>query len=54
VSTLGGSAPSRGSGVLAFTGTDALDLAVLGIAAAVGGRALYALARNADDDDDDE
>jgi hypothetical protein len=48
------STPNQGSGLLAFTGTDALDLAVLGIAAAVGGRALYALARNGDDEDEDD
>jgi hypothetical protein len=48
------SSPNQGSGLLAFTGTDALDLAVLGIAAAVGGRALYALARNGDDEDDED
>jgi hypothetical protein len=50
----GGGPASRGSGFLAFTGTDALDLALLGIAAAIGGRALYALARNADGEDDEE
>lgn len=50
----GGPPPSQGNGLLAFTGTDAADLAVLGIAAAVGGRALYALARNADDGDEEE
>jgi hypothetical protein len=49
-----GPPPSQGSGLLAFTGTDAADLAVLGIAAAIGGRALYALARNADDGDEEE
>jgi hypothetical protein len=53
VSTGGGTTPSQGSGSLAFTGSDAVDLAVVGIAAAVGGRALYALARNGEDDDDE-
>jgi hypothetical protein len=50
----GGGKPNQGSGLLAFTGTDAMDLAVLGVAAAIGGRALYALARNADGEDEDE
>ena len=40
-------------GALAFTGTDAVDLALIGAAAAVGGRALYGLARRGDDDLDE-
>jgi hypothetical protein len=43
-----------GSGSLAFTGTDAIDLALIGGAAAIGGRALYGLARRRDDEDDED
>lgn len=43
-----------GSGSLAFTGTDAIDLALVGGAAALGGRMLYGLARRSDDDEDEE
>jgi len=42
------------SGTLAFTGTDAVNLALVGAAAAVGGRALYGLARRDDDEADTE
>jgi hypothetical protein len=46
---------SRGEGSLAFTGTDAVNLALLGAGAAVGGRALLAIAgRNRDEDDEDD
>ena len=43
-----------GGNSLAFTGTDAINLALVGGAAALGGRALYGLARRSDDDDEDE
>ncbi len=43
-----------GEGALAFTGTDAIDLALVGAAATVGGRLLYGLARPRDDDEEDE
>jgi len=49
----GGGGP-LGSGSLAFTGTDAIDLALVGGAAALGGRMLYGLARRSDDDEDEE
>jgi hypothetical protein len=45
---------SNGGGFLAFTGTDSVDLALLGAAAAVGGRALFGLVAHRDDEDEDE
>jgi hypothetical protein len=45
---------SSGSGFLAFTGTDSVDLALLGAAAAVGGRALFGLVAHRDEDEEDE
>lgn len=45
--------PGNG-GLLAFTGTDSVDLALLGAAAAVGGRALFGLVAHRDDDEDDD
>jgi hypothetical protein len=39
---------------LAFTGTDSVDLALLGAAAAVGGRALFGLVAHRDEDEEDE
>jgi hypothetical protein len=45
---------SNGGGFLAFTGTDSVDLALLGAAAAVGGRALFGLVAHRDEDDEDE
>lgn len=49
----GGGKPLNGNS-LAFTGTDAINLALVGGAAAIGGRALYGLARRSDEDDEDE
>ena len=46
--------PTIGKNPLAFTGTDAIDLALIGGAAAIGGRALYGLARREDEDEDEE
>jgi hypothetical protein len=43
-----------GENSLAFTGADAVDLALIGAAAAIGGRVLYGLARPDDDDDEEE
>lgn len=43
---------SQGGGFLAFTGTDSVDLALLGAAAAVGGRALFGLVAHRDDEDE--
>jgi hypothetical protein len=45
---------SNGGGFLAFTGTDSVDLALLGAAAAVGGRALFGLVAHRDEDDEDD
>jgi hypothetical protein len=45
---------NTGSGFLAFTGTDSVDLALLGAAAAVGGRALFGLVAHRDEDDEEE
>jgi hypothetical protein len=50
----GGNTVSNGGGFLAFTGTDSVDLALLGAAAAVGGRALFGLVAHRDEDDDEE
>jgi hypothetical protein len=50
----GGKPVSNGSGFLAFTGTDSVDLALLGAAAAVGGRALFGLVAHRDEDEDEE
>jgi len=44
---------SSGGGFLAFTGTDSVDLALLGAAAAVGGRALFGLVAHRDEDDEE-
>ncbi len=58
--TGGGLGPNGGGqqigneSALAFTGTDAIDLALIGAAATVGGRLLYGLARPSDDDEEDE
>jgi hypothetical protein len=49
-----GSGNGQGGGTLAFTGTDAIDLTIVGAAATVGGRLLYGLARPRDDEDDDD
>jgi LPXTG-motif cell wall-anchored protein len=38
---------------LAFTGTNAIDLAVVGATAAVVGRGMYGLAKRRRDEDDD-
>ncbi len=48
----GGGGKPLGESSLAFTGTDAIDLALIGGAAAIGGRALYGLARRSDEDAD--
>jgi hypothetical protein len=45
---------SNGGGFLAFTGTDSVDLALLGAAAAVGGRALFGLVAHRDENDEEE
>jgi hypothetical protein len=45
---------SNGSGFLAFTGTDSVDLALLGAAAAVGGRALFGLVSHHNESDEEE
>jgi hypothetical protein len=50
----GGGGPASSGGFLAFTGTDSVDLALLGAAAAVGGRALFGLVAHRDDEDEDE
>jgi hypothetical protein len=50
----GGGGTPLGEGSLAFTGTDAVDLALIGTAAAIGGRALYGLARSSDDEEVEE
>jgi hypothetical protein len=50
----GGKPASNGGGFLAFTGTDSVDLALLGAAAAVGGRALFGLVAHRDEDEDEE
>jgi hypothetical protein len=48
---IGGEHIQEGNG-LAFTGTDAIDLALIGAAATVGGRLLYGLARSGDDEEE--
>ena len=48
----GGGGGTLGGNALAFTGTDAISLALVGGAAAIGGRALYGLARRSDEDED--
>jgi hypothetical protein len=50
----GGNPVSSGGGFLAFTGTDSVDLALLGAAAAVGGRALFGLVAHRDEDDEED
>jgi hypothetical protein len=50
---IGGEHLQEGNG-LAFTGTDAIDLALVGAAATVGGRLLYGLARSGDEDDEED
>ncbi len=49
----GGSQQIGNESALAFTGTDAIDLALIGAAATVGGRLLYGLARPRDDEEDE-
>ena len=50
----GGGGTPLGGNSLAFTGTDAVNLALVGGAAAIGGRALYGLARRSDEDEDED
>jgi hypothetical protein len=50
----GGPRVSHGGGGLAFTGTDSLDLAVIGLTAAVAGRALYGAAKRDREEDEEE
>jgi hypothetical protein len=50
----GAQGANNGGGLLAFTGTDSVDLALLGAAAAVGGRALFGLVAGRGEADEDE
>jgi hypothetical protein len=49
-----GGGGTLGGNSLAFTGTDAVNLALVGGAAAIGGRALYGLARRSDEDEHED